>query len=210
MSVRRSIRRTKHWPAWAGSVDSLRRIALALETARLAHPAASDLRVVAWLDEGSEVVTGDPDDVLNQLDVRSVHKLRLRIENEAYPYKASPIVTVFDGDIGAALFVESDNPNWARSYFAARAEEVGKGFPKWAHVLRPLNYGASVGLLGGITYASSFLAAARGADYVTVRRLAELLVSTTATACRHSGRSSPPSAPSAYRPPLYDVSAARQ
>ena len=147
MTVSKRAERKGYWRAWAGDVASLRRLAAVLDEARQDHPKKADLRVVARLDkgsasrdEGSEVLEGDVDEVLNKIDRRRVEELALSLVDPDRPY-AEPLAMIRlqpKHFFGATLEVRSDRPEWTRSWFSALAEDIGLGSPKWGWFRSPI------------------------------------------------------------------------
>lgn len=137
-NTRRVVNKEEKWFAWCGDGDDLRRIAYVaqrgVEQRQSTAQDASRTYLDARLFDGNEEIIGEPDAVLDELDLRSVARVEFVGQ---FPYNSKDELTIqfgakfaYDGSI--QLKVASSDSTWARSTFGQLADDIGKGVPWWA------------------------------------------------------------------------------
>lgn len=159
--------KTRTWPAWTGMREDLQRIgALAnrlldarretlaerygsyIERARQGMTTPEEiqadvakyrqgLRLNATLRHGNDVATGDVEDVLKEIDRRTITQLSL---TAAYPYsyderdKLEIVITWKQRHAGprVLLTIESADIGWANQAMSMLGGEINKGYPHWS------------------------------------------------------------------------------
>lgn len=150
-SIRRSTSKSLRRHAWCGNAEDIARLAETLEAVyevrrepalrdgrgRLSDEGVDLLRketgVVLAFTEGSDEVAGPVDDVLTEIDRRSIGTLKMEGKFPGYSGDVLRLRLARIGyEPGVALDVASPDPGWARSAFAQLGDEIEKGVPRWA------------------------------------------------------------------------------
>jgi hypothetical protein len=142
--LRRKTQKGRFWEAWAGDLDDLRRVTrVADDLAKLRRkelddskpnrgwPEADTSHIALTIVDGPDEVTGSPEAVFDEIDRRTVYKVRLQTSWPAYEEK---LLIEFERERhgGIRLSVASESAAWARTAFAQLSDEIEKSVPKWA------------------------------------------------------------------------------
>jgi hypothetical protein len=167
MPVQHRTTRKNHWLAWSGELDDLRRIgrifselvqrrkeSLDAELDTNNEPGSTEgpaeqwrravlqnFAPVATLEDGDDRIVGPVDDVLAELDRRSVSELALKTETDGYALSMvhEGVDLTFRRKVGSlydhesvTLEISSRDQGWARQTLTQLTEEIEKGVPRWA------------------------------------------------------------------------------
>jgi len=158
MTVRHKTSKSNAWPAWSGELEDLRRIGRLFES--LIEQRRPDLwashddqadesptlkewrkqrfeegwRAVAELQDADDQVEGGIEEVLAELDPRSLARLTLRASSDETLVPGdgiAPVLNARSESNPVRLSVNSSDQGWARQALSALSEEIAKGVPKW-------------------------------------------------------------------------------
>ncbi|WP_448623568.1 hypothetical protein [Geodermatophilus sp. URMC 64] len=162
MSVRHKTTKTNTWLAWSGELNDLRRIGRLFTSvvedrgpalwasyeAENLDVASSSIdggwrkedfdkrwRASAKLQDGDDEIEGPIDEVLAELDPRTIDRLEFSATSDHTVIPGDAIALVFNRGNSyspISLVVRSSDHGWARQVLSSLSEEVEKGVPRWA------------------------------------------------------------------------------
>lgn len=123
---------------------------------------ANSMRLEATVAHGTDSSTGQPDDVIKELDRRTVTSYTLE-SLFPYPTRDESLTVKFmwahgDNSTGAEVKIGSKDIGWANQALAMLSEEIDKGGPKWFSVHKPamrfaVHLLVTLSVAGSITFA---------------------------------------------------------
>ena len=161
-TVKHRTARTRQWKAWSGTRQDIERIGRAARTLfdkradSYINAVRADLdedlvgkvlenemdrvqsrmEFVATVTHGSDSSIGPLDDVLRELDRRSVSRMSIVGDVDGYGREQIKVEMIWSGDDsyarpGVTLEVNSYELGWANEAVATMSSEIDKGRPKW-------------------------------------------------------------------------------